>query len=163
MIGYDDTLKRLVHRDNNAWREVTTAIAVRKTANETVNNNNALQNDDDLKLALAANEVWAFHFVLVGALKAASDLQLKLTVPAGASGYSDNLESLGINGIPAVALGTAFNYAVAADSIFVVHITGFVANGANAGDLQLQWAQVAAVAEDTTIRANSYLLAHRLL
>lgn len=39
---------------------------------------------------------------------------------------------------------------------------GFVANGANAGNLQLQWAQNTANPSDTTVRANSALKAWQL-
>jgi hypothetical protein len=111
---------------------------------------------------LAANEVWAFRIILFAEIKAASDFKLNLTVPAGASGYTDNLLSLSANGIPAVALGTNFNYAVTSDATYIVEITGMVANGANAGNLQLQWAQFAAVVENTVILAKSYMIAHRL-
>jgi hypothetical protein len=163
MIGYDATLKRLVHRDENGWRENAPTISVRKTANETVNNSAVLQDDDHLLLPLAANEVWEFEIILRLAIKAASDFQYTLTVPAGASGGFSDLTRLAV---VASAIENAFaaavSYSVAADQQNIVVIKGIVINGANAGNLQLRWAQLGAVAENTIVLANSCMIAHRL-
>ena len=48
------------------WNATHSGLTVvRKTADETVNNSNALQNDNHLLLALAANEVWQVELTLL--------------------------------------------------------------------------------------------------
>ena len=58
---------------------------VRKTADETVNNSDTLQNDDHLLFAVAANKVWEFSIVVYMVTLAASDFQWNLTGPAGSA------------------------------------------------------------------------------
>ena len=137
---------------------------VRKTANETVNNSSVLQNDDHLLKALAANEVWLFEAVLWYTSGATPDIKLAWTVPAGATLAWSTLN--GVNaagaswegGAAESTSGTARDFASGAGTR-LTHVVGYVANGATAGNLQLQWAQNTANASDTIMLANSILRA----
>jgi hypothetical protein len=140
---------------------------VRKTADETVNNSNVMQNDDELLLAIAANEVWAFDLVLFYASATATpDGKYQITGPAGSTlryhvAEEEEGTAIGFAGGIYTSTGAVVT---AADSTATtwVHFKGHIVNGANAGNLQLTWAQLNATVENTKILANSYLLAYHL-
>jgi len=150
---------------------------VLKTVTETVNNSAVQQNDDALFFALAAGESWVFQMVLFyinPAAGAADNLDIAITIPAaaamrwgvtalatglGAASYagSSQFKTVGASGTE-LQLGT-----VQSDTLYgMATIYGSVANGANAGNLQLTWAQNAANATDTQIIAGSYLVANKV-
>jgi hypothetical protein len=143
------------------------ATVVRKTANETVNNSNVLQNDDHLLLAIAANEEWVFEIVLfITEGMTDCDIQVALTVPAGAS-VKYGLPDASVNTANAIQYGTLKTASGTAVTCYgnantIVHIVGWVLNGATAGNLQLQWAQATAGAFNLTVAQGSYLIAHKL-
>jgi len=143
---------------------------VRKTADQTVNNSTVLVNDTHLLLPIAANEEWVFHLTLY--IKNADgsgtpDFKFQFTVPALAS---IEYVYVGLNAAAAMAHQYSPNWAgVAAvltvdvaNAIRVITIDGLVQAGANAGNVQLQWAQNVANASDTNLKAGSCLIAHQL-
>lgn len=142
---------------------------VRKTADETVLNSAVLQNDDHLLLAIAASEVWAvdFVFIVTGAISATPDFKFAVTVPVAAA-CSYGLTAEVANAATATDVGTAIpatamSVDIAIGEVKLVRVRVVVTNGANAGNVQLQWAQNAAtVDESITVKANSYLIAHKL-
>jgi len=138
-----------------------------KAADETVNNSATLQNDDDLLLALAANEVWAFKLVVIYLSGTTPDIKWHWTGPSGFT-YDSSVSSF------SSALSVAFGNPDESDSS-PEHITGgrgatevgFVWEGVvrcstTAGNFQLQWAQNTQDASDTKVLAGSYLIAWRL-
>jgi len=145
---------------------VPDVVMVRKTADETVNNSNALQNDDELTLTVGANEVWDIFLLLEITTGAAPDFAYAFTVPTGGV----------ITGFVAGTIGALASALVAIAPLDLTtphYIDGTINNnwaclwgryigGANAGNLQLQWAQKTADASDTTLHANSYIIAHKL-
>lgn len=134
---------------------------IRKTADETVNNSTALQNDDELLLPILANEIWEFEVLIIAESSAAADIKTAITVPAGAT-----LKSIGIGRDQANATITASSTAAwTAENIngIITILKGIVINGANAGNVTLQWAQQAAEVSDTKVLTNSCILAHRLI
>jgi len=134
------------------------ATTVHKAADETVNDSAVLQNDDHLLVAMAANEKWEAMFYILTVGTAASDFKVSFTVPVGATGYYA-LEGPGQETY-AFAAARTVNLAGANEVIHCFHVV--VVNGANAGNLQFQWAQDTAVAEDTKVKINSCLVAHEL-
>lgn len=135
---------------------------VRKAADETVNNSATLQNDDDLVIAVGADDVW-FAIVHLYALSATTtpDLDYAFSVPSGGTirtGYS-----WANSGTPVswgagttertMALSTTAKYFM----FYILYI-----GGGTAGNLQLQWAQKTATEEDTTMKADSFIIAQRL-
>ncbi len=145
---------------------------VRKTADQTVNNSNTLQNDDELFLAIGANEIWELELTLL--LKASSgdsDFKLKFAYPVGCTirwGSVGHETTWPWNGVGTGSAPTAIF--VETDSAQFGSMNGetglilraIVVNGANAGDIQLQWAQNTGTAEDNKVLKNSYLIANRL-
>ena len=131
---------------------------VRKTADEIVNNSNVVQNDNELFLPILANQIWVVKFALLCISDGAADWRFGVTGPALATGAFNTKGRIG-------GLFDALNGQVSGNSVGTIElevIEVLVVNGANAGNIQLQWAQSVAHVSDTTIYEGSGLLATRL-
>lgn len=144
---------------------------VRKTANETVTSSTTLQDDDHLTLPIGANETWEFEFVLAVWGHSSGDFLASIVAPAGAAGKWHGIgPEIGVssnvgqtNWRAETAFGSTRSYGLnSAEASFTILLKGIVRNGANAGDLKLQWAQLVAHATGTVIVADSYLVARRV-
>lgn len=139
---------------------------VLKTADETVNNSTTLQNDDELLLAVAANDVWAFILLLRIATTAVADFRLTFTVPAGGV---IKLQS-DVNGAGTyIGVGNEVDFTAQIAMAFATASANAPANfkvlyigGAAAGVVQLRWAQGTAEVSDTKVLANSHIIAVKL-
>jgi len=135
---------------------------LRKTADESVSSSTTLQNDDVLKIALAASDAVEFSAVMfVSSTSSTPDFKMAFTVPSGASvrwmaEYFDGANYQGSSVI--TGSGTTVNFAVAANTLGMVKLSGIVVNGSNAGDLQLQWAQNTSNGTSVTVQQRSFLL-----
>lgn len=146
--------------------------AVRKSADESVNNSTVLQNDDHLLWSVAANEVWAFTAFLYFTIASGNPApKWTFTMPASgageywAAGLQANIdsESNGANSFQAFAqMSTTLTWSVTGLTSFGVVLIGNFRNGANAGTVQFQWAQSSAVASNTTLKTGSYFDLKRL-
>ncbi len=140
---------------------------LRKTGDETVNNSLVLQDDDDLVFAVAANETWEFEANLLVTSAAAAGFDWDFTMPA-ATTYTRKTSWLWdgttIRVVVSTALDTEDSHpgAVAVLASDVLIIRGLIVNGANAGSVQLRWAQNVADVSDTKVLAGSYLRARRV-
>ena len=162
-IWYRSDLDKVYLRANGATVELSTGSGgmslIVKTADETVNGSATLQNDDELLFAVAANETWQFEGVLFYTSGATPDIKITATGPSGAVGRfgvvatSSNLSVEGRND----ELGTGVTITSPAGNPGIVHFYGAIANGANAGNLTLQWAQGTSDASDTIVHAGSYI------
>jgi len=143
---------------------------VRKTADETVNNSNAIQDDDELVLPVGANEIWYIFMLLRITTVAAAAFDYLFTIPAGGSLKGADSSKIGAAVtaaeeyiVPFDATGPEQRLASAADKtdvwelIYLVYI-----GGGAAGNIQLQWAQGFADVSDTKVLANSFIIAHKL-
>jgi len=165
----DDGSDSSLVRPSNWNADHVGLVLVRKTANEAVAVSATLQDDDHLFFALAANETWIFELLLWVAGPTAADIKLAFTVPTGAtliwSGHGHNLNVVltdegTIVNPPAEASGTSLAFGTQGTKV-PLRLFGMVVNGANAGNLQLQWAQNGATGT-TTVYANSWLKATRV-
>lgn len=131
-----------------------------KTGDESVNNSATLQNDDHLAWTVAASEVWAFQFF--GWVTIASGdpgFKSAFTVPAASSGYRVMKLLSGaatLTPVYTADLTTALASTPTGVTIIAVEMIGVYIGGANAGTVQFQWAQNAAVASNTTLKLGSY-------
>lgn len=141
-----------------------------KSADETVNNSTALQDDDHLTFSIAAYEYWMGMITLdvQGSAIATSDFKLAITTPTGAvlqiaavgmDNTSTNAE--GSESVQGQTSGTGIALSVGANTNLNAQIYFYVANGATAGSVTLQWAQNTADASDLTVKKGSYLVAWR--
>lgn len=133
---------------------------IRKTADETVNNSAVLQNDDELLLPVGANQVWAFDLRIMFDGATAADIKYKFTIPAGGSGHwlrGDEISDANTS----ITTERNNSTAGAGDTYFQIFHCIY-AGGANAGNVQFQWAQLTAGASDSKVRKDSCIIAWRL-
>ena len=136
---------------------------VRKTADEIVNNSTTLQNDDHLLLAVAANEIW--EIILITRLAGVADASCKgaFTVPTGGAIARQTALKTGGTGLEEVDATTSFEIGSTSVMTSYTSLARCVyIGGSNAGNVQLQWAQLTATVGDTTMRANSFIIAYKL-
>ena len=142
-------------------------VAIRKAADEIVNNSAVLQDDDELQFAIAANETWVGRIVVFHLGDSTADIKFAVTVPAGAALLATThhplitsvaLQSVQHMTTSGVAISSAGNAATGLCTI--VYFS--VANGVTAGNVVLQWAQNVQTVADTTVKAGSFLTAERI-
>lgn len=148
-------------------------LTVRKTADEIVNNSIALQNDDHLLFAIGANERWLVDlYLLLTTPTINPDFKLGWAYPAGCliywgpegtGGWANFWMPNAVGILPtALLIQTGTHNISGANVIAGCHLIALVVNGATPGTINFQWAQAAAVAENTTVLTNSCLIARRL-
>lgn len=137
---------------------------VRKTGDESISNT-TLQDDNELLFAIAANEVFTATWGVFYEGSTTGDFKFLITAPTGATGgFSATRNNQdGSGGVVTVA-SRDFTTARAAGAggigttqMIVIH--SIIVNGANAGNVTLQWAQNATDgANATTVFTNSYVI-----
>jgi hypothetical protein len=132
-----------------------------KLADETVNNSSVLQDDDELFLTVEANKSYWGSLLLRYNTGATPDIKLHFTYPISCSirftGYTDKDTTV-------VCITETGNLSLKGSSTgeFVYTIPLYIANGANAGTITLQWAQDVANATDTKVLAGSVLMLQKV-
>jgi hypothetical protein len=150
---------------NSTWH-----LIARKTADESRTSNTTFTDDAHLSLAVAANEVWQFQYMLITQGSTAGDFKFQWTFPAGAiaSVNSTLVGTTGANTTYILDSGTSPLGPVTGDgtasatSPRIVWIAGFIINGGSAGNFTLQWAQNSSSATASTLRTNSALWGAKL-
>lgn len=155
------------------WTAVTTSTETKvvKSADETVTNN-TLQDDNELLFAIGASQTWVWECwvsAMGNAAGVTSDFKFAWTWPSSPTRAKWSM----INGADTSAAwdftrqntqtvsGTAV--AVAGNTVAVGYLMkGVIVNGANAGNVVLQWAQNSTNATGSTIEAGSFLVAQRV-
>ena len=142
---------------------------VRKTADQTVTNSTTLVDDDELLLAVAALEVWELFFYIRQNSGTTPDIKFAITVPSAATIEIVHHTLIGVSSITLlvngslipVAEATAIPFSgLAADVVDL--LWALYVGGANAGNIQLQWAQNTQDVSDTKVLANSYIVATKI-
>ena len=158
-VGWNNTTKK--------WEPKGFAL-VRKTATQGVPNSTTLVDDDDLKIAIGANEAWMFDACIFFEADPVPDIKIAFKVPAGATIVWGLAEDTGGGSNTPVYQtrqadddaqtihGSGFGTAL------TTHLIGTIANGGTAGDLQLRFAQnVADATNPANILPNSWLRGFR--
>ncbi len=134
----------------------------RKTADESVSSSTTLQNDDTLKIALAASDAVEFSAVMfVSSTSSSPDFKMTFTVPSGASvrWFAEWFDGVAYQSSGIVtSSGTTVAFAITGNTLGMVKLTGIVVNGSNAGDLQLQWAQNSSNSTAVKVEQRSFIL-----
>lgn len=136
-----------------------TSVIVRKVKTEdaSINNSAVLENEVNLYFSIGANEIWAFEMWLYFTSGAIPDLKYTFTVPTGCTMYwIDEWNGTQFNATEVVVRTDSAGNNVGSG------MKGHIVNGANAGTVQLQWAQNTANASDTTLLKGSYIIATKL-
>lgn len=142
---------------------------VLKTSTESVTSSTTLQNDDQLFLAVVANAKYAIEGLLLYDGAGAGDFKVAFTTPSGATinwGGTAPQSGVGVNSLNAnvaTASGAALAFACnGAGNTMLAQPKGYLAIGATAGNLQLQWAQQASSATATRVFLGSQLKLTRI-
>jgi hypothetical protein len=139
-----------------------------KTADETINNSIALQDDDDLALTVVESTAYTLDAMIINSASTTSDLQLAFTGPAGASldWVPRGLSTLAAATVGEVTLaasvigdaGALVTGTAGVGTKTTTLVTGLLRVGATAGTLQLRWAQGTADATDCVVHEGSYMV-----
>jgi hypothetical protein len=144
----------------------------KKTADQIINNSIAMTNDTELFVAnLVVNGVYLVKgYIIYSSPTVTPDLNMTFTLPAGGAFINWTTSGLektsttdsGNIRFPNTPVGVTRSAATIAATDMVVPVQGCVVMGSIAGTLQYQWAQVVATAENTVVRANSWLYLQRV-
>lgn len=145
-------------------------VTLRRTADQDVTNNTALQNDDTLFFTPPINSVYVAKWSLLYSATTAQDGKIALTWPAGATcpwgyqGYDTGLVFSSIAFDNSVLSGSHFPIGGnGASNTLQVIIEATVTMGSTAGSVRLQYAQNAALAATVfKCRIGSTLSYHRV-
>jgi hypothetical protein len=131
------------------------------TGDTTKNNSTVLADVTGLSFAVLANASYFFQFILHGISAVAADYKFTLTGPAAPTAIRYGLTSISVDVADAAAFGTSiFRAASSVDE--AIFIFGQLRNGANAGTVQLQFAQQTADVSNSKIYAESSVVAWRI-
>lgn len=155
----------------HAVSESRGVFVVRKTATESVTSSTVLQDDDELLFAGVSDAVYAVEVVCFVDGATGGDFKATIVGPAGASG------TVSVQG-PQSGATTFDNHTMAEQSSSLgtapsagtlgtgnktrVEVKALVILAGTAGDVKLQWAQLASSGTATRLFADSYLIAHRI-
>lgn len=137
------------------------ATVVTKTADEIVNDSSAFQDDDHLLFAMAANTTYLVEVtLLLEAAHITPDFKFQWTFPTSCTMFWE-LPNSGAWSGSIQLLDTESDTFGPTDStvgISGLRLLAIVRNGANAGNLQLQWAQNTAHVSDSKLLKHSNLI-----
>lgn len=146
---------------------------VHKTADESVISSTTVQNDNHLLVSVAANAEYEIVTQLGVTGSAAGDIKTRWTIPSGATTQrfcrgpdTSSTGSTAATTIRCVALtnghATEINYGLFSTSdLSWIEERMYVVVAGTAGVVQLQWAQNASTATNTTVKAGSYITVRR--
>ena len=143
-------------------------LARKNAETQVVNNSTTLVNDDTLLTALAANETVSFFFIIWHSSNTTAVFKGTITAPGGSAVRVGQANTLIYESGGTVSQDIIYSASAAATtplqgngSGLGIIVSGYVANGSTAGNLQLQWAQNTATAVNTYVMTGSYLLVFR--
>jgi hypothetical protein len=139
----------------------TLSLSTRKSVNESLSGSIVLQNDDHLKLSLAANKTYVIDgVVFASSTSATPDIQISFF------GQTDSTITVGytndINEMVLESGQTSSRINLPANTPTSIHVKGTVKTGGTSGDFQLKWSQVTSSSAFTTVMAGSYLKAEEI-
>ncbi len=143
---------------------------VYKASDETVNNSATLQDDDDLKFTVGANELWIFEAVLnmTDASNGTADTKYTFTGPASSVAVFASHPAINSSGTFEVSVARPLasveqtEGASAANGGRIHNVSGQIDTAGTSGTMQLQWAQLTANASDLKMLAGSWLTAREV-
>lgn len=136
----------------------------RKASDESLTNDDTLQNDDDLVLPVGATEVWIIDLVLIAleeGLGGNPGIKYLFTVPSG--GTASILDTFNPSSSDAFVDATSQLTFDTDPTEKYIRALLLYRGGGTPGNLQLQWAQLSAQNEYSTMLTNSFMLCKRLV
>lgn len=144
------------------WEDTPKIIKVYKPSDEVLTTDTTLQDDDDLKFTVGANELWIFQMLLHTTEGGTGNIKFTFTGPASSAAIWSAHPAFGITDlfVASAARGLTSEEQTNADdrTHFAV---GQIDTAGTSGTCQLQWAQITANST-TTVKAGSWLRAERV-
>jgi len=144
--------------DDAFW---TTTVKVLNTARQSTD---TVAADPELKFNIEANTKYRFYFRVWYETTSTADFKFALAGPASPTKIVLERRYLTPNATAYAGQGTYTSYAGPSTTINgtggtqgIVELEGLIENGANAGDVEFQWAQGTSTAVDTTVLRGSYV------
>ncbi len=134
-----------------------------KTADETVNNSSTLQDDDHLVFALVANKTYLVDLTLLhDSTDTGAHIKFKWKFPTSCTMFWDTVSTASSDlspwaGFADLSIQTDTIAIITGNKSSGIRFKAIVRNGANAGNLQLQWAQNSAQTNDTKLLKHSLM------
>lgn len=150
-------------------------VYIEKTADETINNSAALQDDDALILPVGTSETWFFETVVRYSSNATADIRFGWSGPTGATmewgrghvatSSGPGINSLGGSGTPTAlsAIGDTLNLAGVASGSVHIMLAGWIFTDSTAGSVTLRWRQDTADVSDTKVLKGSFIRARKII
>ena len=135
-------------------------FAIRKTADETVNNSATLQNDDDFYFYMDASQSWNVDLQLAMNSGATPDFKAAWTVQSGGSAVGTKTLAAGTRSWVADFTSAEAWDGTGAASAIAMNLN--LVNSTTAGLFRLQWAQNTQDASDSKLLINSVMVARRV-
>jgi len=129
-----------------------------KSADETLDTDTTLQNDDDLLLALSANKVYHIQILLFVNSPSAANFKMQFTLPSGASGIMVNGDWQWASLVITQSVTTADTVTTTGNDQCIASYMTVTTTG-TPGNITLQWAQNISDGGTTTVKAGSMLVA----
>lgn len=150
-------------RDNE---NATMHVLAYKSADEPLNTNTTLQNDDHLSFSVGANDIYNLLILMVvnDASGGSADIKIAFTLPASGA---MSLFYVGANGSGTIVVnrwtvsGTSTDLAAATLDNAIL-IVGTYTGGGTAGTFQTQWAQQTSNASNVTVKKGSNITGLKL-
>lgn len=138
-----------------------------KTADETVNNSDTLQDDDHITgIALTAGSYYEVNGIFQMTGGDTPDSKFALTFTNAPQLFALGIQSMftaGGAGSAGQTAGTAVRVNTSTGAIIVLRVSGmFLANASTGGTCKLQWAQYLADPSDTVLKKGSFLRVTKL-
>lgn len=146
---------------------------VTKPSGESVTNSTTLQDDNHLLFAVAASEIVYFMVTVKHVEDGAENADIKFAMKSP-SGLSDGqivpVNGIKVNEADSIVLQSAHNLDPAPVAAIPIgtglasrytHLAGYIANGANAGNVTLQWAQNTAQNHAVIVQPGSSIIVWR--
>lgn len=168
-IIFNTTDSMLYRYTGSAWVTYDGSLKVIKANTVSRASTTTLANDTELLVPLVANAKYQFEAYLIYDGTSAADFKIAFTGPASSSGvYAGFGPQSGVSltsmNSTAANLGGAVNLANnAVNSAMCARPSGYITTGASAGNLTMQWAQVASNATATRLFIGSWLKAQRIV
>ena len=157
----------------NLNASVNPLIAI-KTATETVNNSTTIQDDDELFVTPSTNATyWVQTLVLYDSVSTTPNIKIAFSFAAGATFTYGGMGMTTANAnfdtgagdgylrFPAATSGGRRTYGTMASELGAMP-NGILIMDSTAGTFRLRWAQDTATAENTQVKAKSYIWARRI-
>lgn len=135
---------------------------IRRSTSQSITSSIALADDNTLQFPIGVNEQWIAEYALAVTMSAAGGIGHTIIGPAGATGQIMwQSSSLSATQAYSMALGTEAGN-VNLGTLAFVTLKVWIVNGATAGTIKLQFAQVVSDANATVHLTGSYLRAKRV-